>query len=51
MPKHLPFGLFLLSLLIEMKWREQTYNPLQERHFYKSQGLYSLQDKTSCKPA
>lgn len=40
MPKHLAFALFLLSLLIEMNWREQTYNPLQQRHFYKRRGLY-----------
>lgn len=49
MPKHLAFALFLLSLLTEMNWRECTYNPLQFRHFYKSQEIYVCpqKDKTS----
>ena len=45
MSEHLAFGLFLLSLLSEMSGQEQTYNPLRHRHFYKSQEIYSLEEK------
>ena len=43
MSEHLAFGLFLLSLLIEMSGQEQTYNPLRHRHFYKSQEIHFLE--------
>ena len=50
MSEHLAFGLFLLSLLSEMSGQEQTYNPLRHRHFYKSQEIYSLEEKQNKKP-
>ena len=50
MSEHLAFGLFLLSLLSEMSVQEQTYNPLRHRHFYKSQEIYSLEEKQNKKP-
>ena len=50
MSEHLAFGLFLLSLLSEMSGQEQTYNPLRDRHFYKSQEIYSIEEKQNKKP-
>ena len=50
MSEHLVFGLFLLSLLSEMSGQEQTYNPLRLRQFYKSQEIYSLEEKQNKKP-